>query len=180
MADIGDIVTASADAGADFFLRAAEAAVRRACGWHVAPVAEVTGTLPSMGQRIFALPLMAVTALSVEALDASGTGYVALEEPADYTAAGALVEFRRFVPPSVAAIRYTATAGFDPAEVPDVQSVIVQAARRAAQSPAGSVKSQTVNGASVTYGVSGSGAPSVALLSEELALLAPYRLGARP
>ena len=180
MADIGDIVSASADAGADFFLRAAQAAVRRACGWHVAPVAEVSGTLPSMGQRIFALPLMAVTGLRLEALDPSGAEYVELSSPADFTSSGALIELRRFVAPSVAALRYTATAGFAPEDVPDVQSVIVQAARRAAQSPAGAVKSQTVNGASVTYGFSGSGAPSVALLSEELALLAPYRLGARP
>lgn len=180
MADIGDIVTASADAGADFFLRAAQAAVRRACGWHVAPVAEVSGVLPSMGQRIFALPLMAVASLKLEVIDPCGTGYIELETPDGYVASGSLIEFSRYVPPSVAAVRYTATAGFAPEDVPDVQSVIVQAARRAAQSPAGAVKSQTVNGASVTYGFSGSGAPSVALLSEELALLAPYRLGARP
>ncbi len=180
MADIGDIVTASEDAGSDFFLRAAQAAVRRACGWHVAPVAEVSGTLSSMGQRIFALPLMAVSSLSLQVLDPCGFGHLDAEEGVDYDRSGSLVEFRRYIPPSVAAVRYTATAGFDPDDVPDIQSIVVQAARRAAQSPAGSVKSQSVNGASVTYGFSGSGAPSVTLLAEELALLAPYRLGARP
>lgn len=177
MAEIGDIVTASADAGADFFLRAAQAAVRRYCGWHVSPAAEVSGTLPSMGQRVFALPLRAISSLEVEVADPSGLVYVEAEEGGDYVRSGRLIEFRRYVPPSVAAVRYTATAGFAPEEVPDVQSVIVQAARRAAQAPAGAVKSQSVNGASVSYGFSGSGAPAVALLSDELAVLAPYRIG---
>ena len=177
MEGIEDIVTVSDDAGADFFLKAAQAAVRRYCGWHVSPVSDVSGTLASMGQRVFALPLRAVSELEIEVIDPSGCGYLAAEPGSDYTASGPLVEFRRYVPPSVAAVRYRATAGFDPSEVPDVQSVILQAARRAAQAPAGSVKSQSVNGASVTYGFSGNGAPAVALLADELSVLAPYRVG---
>lgn len=181
MAGIGDIVTASDEAGADFFLRAAQEAVRRACGWHVAPSAEVSGELPSMGQRIFAIPALNITSLDVDVLEEPFGIYVAAEEFSRFSwTRGGLLEFSRYVPPSVAAVRWRATAGFVPEEVPEVQSVIVQAARRAAQAPAGAVKSQSVNGASVSYGFSGSGAPAVALLAEELAVLAPYRVGATP
>lgn len=180
MDEIGDIVTASSDVEASFFVKAAQAAVRRLCGWHVSPAAEVSGTLPSMGQRVFRLPLMAVSDLELEVLDPTGCEYLPAEPGADYERADRLVEFRSYVAPSVAAVRYRATAGFDPDEVPDVRSVIVQVARRAAQAPAGSVRSQSVNGASVSYGFTGDGAPMVSLLESERAVLAPYRVGRLP
>lgn len=179
MAEVGNIVTASAETGADFYLEAAQAAVRRYCGWHVAPAARISGTLGSMGQRVFSLPAQNVTDLSVLILDPLGSEYVEAPD-GSWALGGSTIEFAAYVPPSVAAVRYEALAGWDPGDVPDVVSVILQAARRAAQAPAGSVKSQTVNGASVSYGFSGDGAPMVTLLASEKALLAPYRVGRCP
>ena len=174
---IESFVKHDAEVGASLYLDAAVAAIRRYCGWHVSPQAEVSGVVSSMGQRIFRLPLENVSDLAIELADASGAAYVPAETPADYVASENLVEFRRYIAPSVAAFRYTAVAGYDPSDVPDVVSVAVQAARRAAQAPAGAVKSQSVNGASVSYGFSGDGAPSVTLLESEKAILAHYRVG---
>lgn len=179
MAGIDDILAGSADAGADFYLAAAQTAVRRYCGWHVAPQARISGTLGSMGQRVFALPAQNVSELSVRVLDPLGAEYVDAPE-GSWRLGGSLIEFTAYVPPSVAAVSYEALAGWDPEDVPDVKSVLLQAARRAAQAPSGAVKSQTVNGASVSYGFSGDGAPMVTLLESEKALLAPYRVGRCP
>lgn len=170
-----DFMTAQTEAGTDLFTKAAQAAVRRYCGWHVSPSAEVEGTVPTAGGRIVRLPLMAVS--SIDGLTApDGTDLL----PHVVWTRGGILELDRRVEPSVAGIGFRATAGFDPSDVPDVVSVALQAARRAAQAPAGAVKSQSVNGASVSYGFTGDGAPLVSLLASERALLAPYRLPRLP
>lgn len=170
---LGDIVMASDEPGADFFLRAAQAAVRRYCGWHVCPVAQVKGAMSSPGGRIFRLPATNVLALKVRVAGADNMCAYAW----DHTG---LLEFARPAPEGVGAIEYEMTCGYAPEDVPDVQSVVLQAARRAAQAPAGSVKSQSVNGASVSYGFSGDGAPMVSLLASERAVLEPYRVRRTP
>lgn len=169
-----DIVTASTEAGADLYLRAAQAAVRRHCGWHVAPSMEVSGTLDATGSRILRLPVMGVSDLM--ALAAYGVDVLA---KARWTDDG-LVELPFPVPAGVAAVSWRAVAGYDPEEVPDLQTVIVQVARRAANAPAGAVRSQSVNGASVSYGFTGDGAPLVSLLDSERDVLAPFRLPRLP
>lgn len=169
-----DIVTASTEAGADLYLRAAQAAVRRYCGWHVAPSMEVSGTVDSTGSRILRLPLMGLSEL--HELGAYGVDVL---RKARWTDDG-LVELPFAVPAGVAAVSYRATAGYDVEEVPDLQTVIVQVARRAANAPAGSVRSQSVNGASVSYGFTGDGAPLVSLLDSERDVLAPFRLPRLP
>lgn len=169
-----DIVTASTEAGADLYLRAAQAAVRRYCGWHVAPSMEVSGTVDSTGSRILRLPLMGLSEL--HELGAYGADVLS---GARWTDDG-LVELPLAVPAGVAAISYRATAGYDVDEVPDLRTVIVQVARRAANAPAGSVRSQSVNGASVSYGFTGDGAPLVSLLDSERDVLAPFRLPRLP
>ena len=75
-------------------------------------------------------------------------------------------------PAGVAAIRYRIHAGYTPDEVPDVQGVLINAAKRASSAAAGIVQSQSVNGSSVTYNVS--------LMADELAKLDRYKLGALP
>ena len=61
---------------------------------------------------------------------------------------------------------------YTPDEVPDVQGVLINAAKRASSAAAGIVQSQSVNGSSVTYNVS--------LMADELAKLDRYKLGALP
>lgn len=172
--EIGDIVDSSTKVDPSLYLAAAQAAVRRYCGWHVSPSAEVSGTVSSTGSRLVRLPVMGLS--SLDELTAYGEDVL---PGARWTDEG-LVELTRPVPAGVGAISFRCTAGYDPEEVPDVQTVVVQAARRAAQAPAGSVRSQSVNGASVSYGFTGDGAPMVSLLESERALLAPLRLPRLP
>lgn len=172
--ELCDLITAGTELDAGLFAAAAQRAVRAYCGWHVAPAAEVEGAAPTGGGRIARLPVMALRELS--ALEFRGEDVLA---GAEWSASGT-VELARPLPPSVAGLRFRAFAGYDPCEVPDVVSVAAQAARRAAQAPAGMVRSQSVNGASVTYGFSGSGAPMVSLLAEEREVLDRYRLPRLP
>lgn len=170
----GDIVDESTEVGPSLLVRAAQAAVRRYCGWHVSPQAEVSGTVSSTGSRLVRLPVMGLSRL--DELTAYGEDVLA---GARWTEDG-LVELARPAPAGVGAIAFRCTAGYAPEDVPDVQTVVAQAARRAAQAPAGLVRSQSVNGASVSYGFAGDGAPMVSLLESERALLAPLRLPRLP
>jgi hypothetical protein len=174
MGPLPDIVIGSTELGADFFLRAATAAVRRACGWHVCPSVEVAGSVPTTGSRVVRLPLMNVTGVSSLVMGGDDVTTSAM-----WTRDG-LVELPDAPASSVSGLSFVAVAGYDPDECPDLVAVIVQAARRAQSAPAGYVRSQSVNGASVTYGGSEAGAPSVTLLASELARLAPYTLARMP
>lgn len=169
------IVNPADEADAGLFLDAATAAVRAACGWHVAPSLQVEGSLRCNGSRILRLPLRAVSSLD-ELTDRAGND---LLPHCDWDADG-LVELRVPVAPGIAAVRYRATAGHAVEEVPILCAVILQAARRAASAPGGYVRSESVNGASVSYALGASGAPAVSLLPEELALIAPYRVARLP
>ena len=160
---------------APFFNAAAERAVRSYCGWHVAPVMEVSGSIGTTGGRILRLPVMNVTAVSRIEL-ADGTDVTSSSQ---WTEDG-LVELPCAVPASIAGVSYTVVAGFDPAEVPDLVSVALQVARRAASAPAGAIRSQSVNGASVSYSFTGDGASSVQLMAPERAILDRYRVVGLP
>jgi hypothetical protein len=70
------------------------------------------------------------------------------------------------------------THGYAPEEIPDIIALVMQLARRAAATPAGIVKSQSVNGASVGYDMSGGGAPAIKLLDNEKQQLDDFRIGA--
>lgn len=169
-----DFITAGTGIDAELYAAAAQRAVRAYCGWHVAPVLDVEGIAPTGGGRIERLPVMEVGELI--SLEFRGEDVLA---GAEWSRSG-IIEFPRPLPPSVAGLSFRAVAGYDPSEVPDVVSVAAQVARRAAQAPAGMVRSQSVNGASVTYGFSGSGAPMVSLLAEEREVLDRYRLPRLP
>lgn len=169
------IVKPTDEVGASLFIDAATQAVRIACGWHVAPSAELSGTLGTMGGRILRLPCMNVTDL-MELRHRDGTDLLPL---CSWSKDG-LVELDAPIAPGIAAVSYRCAAGFDPAEVPVLQAVILQAAKRAMAAPGGYVRSESVNGASVTYATGNSGAPAVSLTPEELSLISAYRIGRLP
>ena len=91
-----------------------------------------------------------------------------------------LVELAAPIAPCLSGIEYTVTAGFNPDDVPDLITVALQVSRRAASAPAGTVRSQSVNGASVSYAFSGSGATSVQLMQDEREILDRYRVARLP
>ena len=62
MADetIPDIITdpSGFDADGEFWLKAAQAAIRRTCGWHITPNIELSGVANSRGGKVIRLSLI--------------------------------------------------------------------------------------------------------------------------
>lgn len=151
---------------AAFRLRAAQAAIRRECGWHVMPNAALTGTLNTRGGTVIRLPARHVT--SIESLaDRQGNPLAYAYDPET----GLVESLSGGFPAGVAAIRYAIHAGYD--DAPDVQQVLISAAKRAGMSPVGLVTSQSTNGSSASFDV-------VSLMQAEKDKLKPYRLGGLP
>lgn len=151
---------------AEFRIRAAQAAIRRECGWHVMPNAALTGTLNTRGGTVIRLPARHVT--SIESLtDRDGNKLAYAYDPET----GLVESLSGGFPVGIAAIRYAIHAGYD--DAPDVQQVLINAAKRASMSPIGLVTSQSTNGSSASFDV-------VSLMQAEKDKLKPYRLGGLP
>ncbi|NEG56136.1 hypothetical protein [Bifidobacterium platyrrhinorum] len=164
-----DIITdpATFDADGLFWLHAAQAAIRRYCGWHIAPNIELTGAINSRGGTVLRLPARHVTTID-ELTGRDGKPIAHAYDPAT----GLIECMSGTFPTGVAAVHYRIHAGWPLDDVPDVQGVLVNAAKRAATAAAGVIQSQSVNGSTVTY--------NVTLMADEMAKLNPYRLGAMP
>lgn len=165
---IPDIITdpASFNADAAFWIHAAQAAIRRYCGWHVTPNVRLTGFLNTRGGTVLHLPARHVTTVN-SLTSRAGTPLIYA-----YESESGLVELLNGnLPVGIAAVSYDIEAGYD--DCPDVLAVLINAAKRAASAPAGMVTSQSANGASASYDV-------VTLMRDEYAKLNPYRLGGMP
>lgn len=171
MSDVNVIPDMIADPSAfeddtEFRLKAAQAAIRRECGWHVMPNAALTGTLNTRGGTVIRLPARHVT--SIESLtDRDGNKLAYAYDPET----GLVESLSGDFPVGIAAIHYSIHAGYD--DAPDVQQVLISAAKRAGMSPVGLVTSQSTNGSSASFDV-------VSLMQEEKDRLKPYRLGGLP
>lgn len=151
---------------ARFRLRAAQAAIRRECGWHVMPNVALSGVINSRGGTVIRLPARHVT--SIESLtDRDGNKLAYAYDPET----GLVESMSGGFPAGIAAIRYEIHAGYD--DAPDVQQVLISAAKRTGMSPIGLVKSQSTNGSSASFDV-------VSLMQAEKDKLKPYRLGGLP
>jgi hypothetical protein len=167
--DVPSLLSApSADPAADD-LAAAEAVVRKYCGWHIAPVViqdlvlDGTGTASLFVKSLRLLNVSAATvdgtALDVATLEWSEAGYLRIP--------GAW-------PDKLRSVRLTIEHGFD--DVPDVVSVIRSIAARASASPTGVVREQagavSISMSMVAPGVSG----GVVLMDHERRMLDKYRI----
>lgn len=151
---------------AQFRIKAAQAAIRRECGWHVMPNAALSGVINSRGGTVIRLPARHVT--SIESLtDRNGNKLAYAYDPET----GLVESLSGGFPAGVAAIRYSIHAGYD--DAPDVQQVLISAAKRAGMSPLGLVTSQSTNGSSASY-------DALSLMQAEKDKLKPYRLGGLP
>lgn len=151
---------------AQFRLRAAQAAIRRECGWHVMPNVALSGVINSRGGTVIRLPARHVT--SIESLtDRQGNPLAYAYDPET----GLVESLSGGFPAGIAAIRYEIHAGYN--EAPDVQSVLISAAKRAGMSPLGFITSQSTNGSSASFDV-------VSLMQAEKDKLKPYKLGGLP
>ena len=164
------IVTTTTRIDADFWLNAAHGAVRRECGWHVAPVVEETLTLDGSGGRALLLPSGRVLSV-IEALNDG----VDVTSAVDFSRAGVLELQGGNWTRRLGRVSVTIRHGYAADEVPEVVSLIATLARRGGSAP-GVIESQSVNGASIRY-LTGGGAPlSIPLMQSEKDLLAPYRI----
>lgn len=151
---------------AQFRIRAAQAAIRRECGWHVMPNMALSGVINSRGGTVIRLPARHVT--SIESLtDRDGNKLAYAYDPET----GLVESLSGGFPAGIAAIRYEIHAGYN--EAPDVQQVLISAAKRAGMSPIGLVTSQSTNGSSASY-------DAVSLMQDEKDKLKPYKLGGLP
>ena len=151
---------------AAFRLKAAQAAIRRECGWHVMPNTALSGVINTRGGSVIRLPARHVT--SIESLtDRDGNKLAYAYDPET----GLVESLSGGFPAGIAAIRYEIHAGYD--DAPDVQSVLISAAKRAGMSPLGLVTSQSTNGSSASFDV-------VSLMQAEKDKLKPYKLGGLP
>lgn len=154
----------------------ATAAVRRYCGWHIAPEYTETVTLDGPGGALLNLPTLHVTALGpvVEL----GTPLV----PYDYNTGTGSYEWSKlgsvlrhgWWTKRYRAVTVTMTHGFDSA--PDVAQIIMQVVAAAVSSPMGATREQagqvSVSWATTAPGVAG----GLSLLERDLAVLDSYRL----
>lgn len=164
---IPDIIQNPEQFAADpqFWLHAAQEQVRAYCGWHVTPNARIEGSINHNGGNTLRLPALHVT--NVESLtDRQGKPI-----PYAYDPETGLVERTdgKPMPTGVCAVKYVIDAGWD--NLPDVQSVVLTIAKRAATAANGQITSQSVNGSSVSY--------ALAPMADELAKLNRYKVGVR-
>lgn len=166
------IVTGTTQVNPEFWLNAAHAAVRRECGWHVAPVITETLTLDGSGSRGLLLPSGRV--VSIASVKNDGVDVTSAVRLSRRT--GVLTLASRWTP-ELGAVEITFTHGYPVEEVPDVAALIVTLTSRAAATLRSNVAQQSIGGASVRYLTGADGGPlSLPLLESEKRTLAPYKL----
>lgn len=157
-------------------LDGATAAVRRYCGWHVAPSFGETVVLDGPGGDVLTLPTLYLTALtSVVEAGVTLVEYDAATAVGDYEWS-VLGNVRRygFWTDRYRGLSVTMTHGFDTA--PDVAQIIMQVVSSALSSPMGATREQAGQ-LSVTWATTGPGVSGgLSLLERDLAVLAQYRL----
>jgi hypothetical protein len=163
---------AAQDGDPETFLKAAAAAVRKACGWHIAPIITQEVVLDGYGGVEIDLPTLRLRNLLRVTNDGSDIDVATIDASPDGTIALTSGCWSR----RLGGIRITMEHGYDIDDVADIQNLIVSIAARAAVSPNGVVQEATgsVNIRFSTFGGGASG--GVALMSHERELLDSYRL----
>lgn len=148
-------------------LAGASAAVRNACGWHVAPAMSCRATMDGGAARTW-LPCMFVTGVSsVEVMGADVTA------SAEWSRLGEL-RIHAHVPDRLRAVVAEYTAGVGTTD--DLKALVTSIVQRAVGVTYG-VSSETAGGVSITYGTGAvAGAGGVLLTPSDVAALAPYML----
>lgn len=158
-----------------FYLHAAQAAIRRECGWHITPSWTHTLRLDGYGGNTLILPSNHVTEIS--GIEYDGADHI---DDIDWSEKGTLVLRHGKLPDRPGSIRITLTDGWSPEDVPELQALMLSIAKRAATAPA-PIGSQSVNGSSISYLTNGGAPIGLQLFEAEKRQLDPYRLtwGAR-
>lgn len=113
-----------------FFLRAAQAAIRRECGWHVTPSWTHTIRVDGYGGGTLILPSIRVT--DIGGLEFDGIDHA---DDIDWSEKGTVVLRHGTLPDRPGAIRVTLTDGWEPEDVPELHALMLSLAKRAATAP---------------------------------------------
>lgn len=169
---IAPIVDGTTAVDSAFWLDAAHGAVRRECGWHVAPLITETLRVDGRGGRSLLIRSGRVVTLTQVLSDG-----VDVTERVDVSENGTLELRGGCWSSRLGGITVTLEHGYELEDVPEVAALIVTLAKRGADGATQRYASQSVNGASVGAFTSGGAPLSVPLLLQEKALLADYKLG---
>lgn len=147
--------------------KAATAAVRAHCGWHIAPTVEQTITVDGSGGEDLLLPTLHLTRV----IEVHENGHLVPLDQIDQSSSGYLRRRGRRWTDRPGGITVTIEHGYTVEQIPDVDAAIRAISSRA-QGPA-NIAQQASGPNSVRY-VTGVGSASIG--PGELDVLAPYRL----
>ena len=172
-----DIVPQSTQVDPAFWMRAAQAAVRRECGWHVAPVITETLVLDGQGGKLLLLPTLRI--VSVTKVVNAGVDVTDLVRSGPRSGVLLLETGWACAPGSV---EVTLEHGFAADEAADVAGLIVTLTKRASQgAAAGLTVRQNIGPAGQSLAIGKDGATlGVPLLQSEKDLLRPYAMNWGP
>lgn len=157
----------SSDPRVPYVIAAASAAIRNACGWHVAPSAQCRATLDGDGMRSMWLPttcLTGVTEVTVNGQTPTGIQWSRIGQ----------LQVDGAVPQGLQAATVDYTAGF--AALPaDVGLLVADLVARGIALSYG-VSSETSGDVSVSYTGTAANAASASLTDADLARLSQYRV----
>lgn len=158
--------------GVGSVLAGVSAAIRSACGWHVAPSLRCKVRTSGAG-RIITLPALLVT--GVESVTEAGLELSDGAYEWDVTGMLRRCQWRSW-PSAFGSVAVEYEAGIPLETAPDLAVVAAQIAVNAIASPAG-VRQESAGDVSITYNQTGTGVSGgVRLLDSDLMMLAPYRL----
>lgn len=148
----------------------ATAAIRRYCGWHIAPPLTETVTVDGPGGDVLTLPTLNLTDLAAMTEDGTALDAATLE----WSALGSVRKPAGYWTARYRGITATMTHGYDSA--PDVAQIVIQVITAALSSPMGatteSAGSFSVKWATTAPGTSG----GLSLLRRDLDVLDAYKL----
>jgi hypothetical protein len=158
---------------AAYWRHAAQEAIRQYCGWHIAPNISETMIVDADGGRTLLIPSKHVTNISSITIDGEE-----LLDSYDWSEAGIIQLRSGHWPNRLRAVTVTLEHGWKPEDIPHIQQLILDLAKRARSQP--TVASQSTNGSSVTNWNNGGKPLGIQLMDVEKDMLEPYRLNWSP
>lgn len=155
-------------------LEGATRAVRRYCGWHIAPLLPETLTIDGTGGRLLTIPTLRMTNVD----EVKVLGDVLPTDAYDWSELGNIELRHGRWPRRFRSITAKVEHGFDTA--PDVAQIIMQVCAAAISSPMGATREQAGQ-VSVTWGLTAPNtAGGMSLLQRDLEILDLYRVERGP
>lgn len=167
---IDPIVSAQTQVNPQFWLNAANQAIRTECGWHVAPIITEELVLDGAGGKNLLVPSLRIREVVIARSDGRD-----VTDQVKFSRRAGVLTLASGWSCDIGSIELTIRHGFEAEEVPNIAALIVTLTKRAASS--GAFVQQSIGPASAKVATGRDGAAlGVPLLESERETLAPYRL----